>query len=132
MAFAIWTFGRTTDPNTTAAVMLYVHSLMGDARPGEVDPAAIGPAVTALYQRIATQSARFHGPHRVDVALPAAIQAGKTGTATIRVLSAAGARSPTSTSRSRPPAPKRPRPSGRTPPASRPSSSGRPARAAST
>ena len=91
MAFAIWTYGRTTDANTSAAVMLYVHSLMGDARPGEVDPRAIGPAVTALYAQIAAQAARYHGPYRVDVTLPGAIEAGKTGTATIRVVSGAGA-----------------------------------------
>ncbi len=90
MAYAIWTYGRTTDDNTAAAVMLYVHSLMGDARPGEVDPAAAGPAVTALYTRIGREAARYHGPYRVDVALPGAIGAGKTATATIRVLSAAG------------------------------------------
>jgi hypothetical protein len=90
MAFAIWTYGRTTDADTAAAVMLYVHSLMGDARPGEVDPTAIGPGVAALYARIAAQAARFHGPYRVEVALPGEIGAGKTGTATIRVLSGAG------------------------------------------
>jgi hypothetical protein len=89
IAYAIWTYGRTTDENTAAAVMLYVHSLMGDARPGEVDPAAIGPGVAALYERIARDSARFHGPYRVVVELPGEIGAGKTGTATIRVLSAA-------------------------------------------
>ena len=90
IAYAIWTYGRTTDDNTAAAVMLYVHSLMGDARPGEVDPAAAGPAVSALYTRIGREAARYHGPYRVDVALPTAIGAGKTATATIRVLSAAG------------------------------------------
>ena len=90
IAYAIWTYGRTTDDNTAAAVMLYVHSLMGDARPGEIDPTAAGPGVTALYTRIGREAARYHGPYRVDVALPVAIGAGKTATATIRVLSAAG------------------------------------------
>jgi hypothetical protein len=33
-SFAIWMYGRTTNENHAAAVMLYVHSLMGDARPG--------------------------------------------------------------------------------------------------
>ena len=32
MAFAIWTFGRTSNQDQQAAVMLYVHSLMGDIR----------------------------------------------------------------------------------------------------
>ena len=41
LAYAIWEFGRTVNPNQAAAVMLYVHALMGDARPGEVDPAAL-------------------------------------------------------------------------------------------
>ncbi len=90
MAYALWTYGRTTGDDAAAAVMLYVHSLMGDARPGEVDPAAISPAVTAVYTRIAREAARYHGPYRVDVALPGEIGAGKTATATIRVLSGAG------------------------------------------
>ncbi len=90
MAYALWTYGRTTSDDTAAAVMLYVHTLMGDARPGEVDPAAIGPAVAALSTRIAREAARYHGPYRVDVALPAEIGAGKTATATIRVFSGAG------------------------------------------
>ena len=36
--------------------MLYVHSLMDDARPGEIDPAALGPAVVKLYKRIAADA----------------------------------------------------------------------------
>ena len=70
--------------------MLYVHSLMGDARPGELDPATINQSVSAQYERIASDAARFHGPYRVEVELQGAIGAGRTGTATIRVLSAAG------------------------------------------
>jgi len=42
IAYAIARFGQTTDPNQAAAVMLYVHSLMGDARPGELDPHGAG------------------------------------------------------------------------------------------
>src|SRR5262249_22177453 len=38
IAYAIARFGQTTDPDQAAAVMLYVHSLIGDARPGELDP----------------------------------------------------------------------------------------------
>ena len=45
--------------------MLYVHSLMGDARPGEVDPAAIGPQVASIYRQVAADADRFHGPYRV-------------------------------------------------------------------
>jgi hypothetical protein len=90
MAWAIWTYGRTTNVNSAAAVMLYVHSQMGDARPGELDPGTISPSVVSLYETIARDAARYHGPYRVEVALPGEIGAGKTGTATIRVLSAAG------------------------------------------
>ena len=54
-AYAIWTYGRTTNPNQAAAVMLYVHSLMGDARPGELDPAALNPSVVDLHAVVAPQ-----------------------------------------------------------------------------
>jgi len=90
LAYAIWTFGRTTDPNRQAAVMLYVHSLMGDAAPGEADPNALGRGIPALYERIARDSARFHGPYRIDVRMPASLQVGQQGVATIRVLAAGG------------------------------------------
>src|SRR5215831_17125168 len=59
-AYAMWTFGRTTNPNQAAAVMLYVHSLMGDARPGELDPAALNQSVVALHEIVARDSARYH------------------------------------------------------------------------
>ena len=41
IAYAIWEYGRSSNANQAAAVMLYVHALMGDARPGEVDPSAL-------------------------------------------------------------------------------------------
>src|SRR5262249_2411375 len=90
MAYAMWTYGRTTNPNQAAAVMLYVHSLMGDARPGELDPPALNPAVVSLYTRFARDASRFHGPYRMELKLPDRILVGKEATATIRVLSAAG------------------------------------------
>ena len=89
-AYAIWTYGRTTNPNEAAAVMLYVHSLMGDARPGELDPAALNPSVVDLHAVVLRNSARYHGPYRVVVTLPAGIGAGKTGTGQVRVISGAG------------------------------------------
>ena len=89
-AYAMWTFGRTTNPNQAAAVMLYVHSLMGDARPGELDPAALNQSVVALNEIVARDSARYHGPYRVAVDLPGSIGVGKTGTAEVRVVSGAG------------------------------------------
>ena len=42
--------------------MLYVHQLMGDGAPGEVNPAALGPAVQSTFRRVARDSARYAGP----------------------------------------------------------------------
>ena len=47
--------------------MLYVHSQMGDAAPGEVDPGALGPAVSSIFERVARDSERLHGPYRVAI-----------------------------------------------------------------
>jgi hypothetical protein len=93
LAYAMWAFGRSDDPNRQAAVMLYVHSLMGDARPGEVDP-RIRDAVAVLYTQIAQDAARYHGPYRVAISMPAKLRVGESGTATIRVLSDTGAAVP--------------------------------------
>ena len=90
IAYAIWEYGRSSNANQAAAVMLYVHSLMGDARPGEVDPAALSNAVESIYTRVARDAARYHGPYRLDIDLPGGLQVGERGTATIRVLSAGG------------------------------------------
>jgi len=38
---ALWKYGRSANATQQAAVMLYVHRLMGDAAPGEVDPSAL-------------------------------------------------------------------------------------------
>jgi hypothetical protein len=95
IAYAIWEYGRTSDPDQAAAVMLYVHSQMGDARPGEVDPSAAGSrTVSALYDRISRDAKRYHGPYRVEVTLPSGLKAGSEGTATVRVLAAGGAAVP--------------------------------------
>jgi LPXTG-site transpeptidase (sortase) family protein len=92
IAYAIWAEGRTTDPDQQAAVMLYVHSLMGDARPGEVDPAALGSsAVTAAYNKVAHDAARLHGPYRLLVTLPDSLTPSQKATATIKLLGASGA-----------------------------------------
>jgi Sortase domain len=90
LAYAIWNYGRSSNANQAAAVMLYVHTLMGDAAPGEVSPSALGPAVVALYDRIADEAARYHGPYRIDARLPGGLNVGDKTQATIRVLSAAG------------------------------------------
>lgn len=91
MAYAIWRYGRSADPEQQAAAALYVHSLMGDARPGEVDPAGLRNAtVSSLYDRIARDATRYRGPYRVEVVFPGRLAAGKRGRALIRVRSGAG------------------------------------------
>lgn len=90
LAYAIWEFGRSADANQQAAVMLYVHSLMGDARPGEADPSELNEGVRRMYARVANAAARYHGPYRIALQLPAALKVGEKGTATIRVLSSSG------------------------------------------
>ncbi|MEA2154850.1 MAG: hypothetical protein QOE11_990, partial [Solirubrobacteraceae bacterium] len=47
MSYAMWNFGRTGKRANQGAVMLYVHRMMGDGAPGEIDSAAGGPAVRA-------------------------------------------------------------------------------------
>jgi Sortase domain len=90
IAYAIWTYGQSTKANQQAAVALYVHALMGDARRGETDPTAVNPRVTALYKRIVASASRYHGPYRIEARVPAEPTIGKTALATVRVLSAAG------------------------------------------
>src|SRR5262245_29544685 len=70
--------------------MLYVHSLMGDARPGEVDPHGVSAAVADVYEQVAKDAARYHGPYRVVVTSPDKLRVGAQGTATIKVLSSTG------------------------------------------
>jgi sortase family protein len=90
IAYAIWAYGRSDRPNQQAAVAVYVHSLIGDARPGEADPAALGARVVALYKRVAVESQRFHGPYRIETRLAAVATVGKPAFVTVRVLSAEG------------------------------------------
>jgi hypothetical protein len=90
ISYAIARFGQTNNPAQAAAVMLYVHSQIGDARPGELDPATAGPGVAALYKRVAADSAAFHGPYRIDLRPSGSLMVGKAATATVRVLSASG------------------------------------------
>lgn len=90
MAYALWNFGRSDNRDQQAAVMLYVHGLMGDGAPGEADPGAIGPGVEAIHTRIARDASRFHGPYRLDARVPGGLTAGKKATGTVRLLSADG------------------------------------------
>src|SRR5262249_34774 len=86
MAYAVWAWGRSSKANQQAAVMLYTHSLMGGARPGEVDPKAVSDAVAAVYEQVAKDAQRYHGPYRMVVSAPAKLRVGEQGTATIKVL----------------------------------------------
>ena len=94
IAYAIWEYGRSSDPDQAAAVMLYVHSQMGDARPGEVSPFVLGGNVPDLYAKVAKDAARFHGPYKVEVSMPSILRVGRAVTATVRVLAAGGAALP--------------------------------------
>ncbi len=94
LAYAVWRYGRSSRPVQQAAVMLYVHSLMGDAQPGEIDPAALGARGARLYARIARDSARLHGPYRIEVALPKRLLVGERVAGTVRVVAASGAAIP--------------------------------------
>jgi Sortase domain len=90
LAYAVWGYGRSAIPNQQAAVMLYVHALMGDARPGELDPRALNAAVVSLYRRIGRNAARYHGPYRIETHLARVLAVGRPAVARIRVLSARG------------------------------------------
>jgi hypothetical protein len=94
LAYAVWRYGRSDRPAQQAAVMLYVHSLMDDARPGEIDPAALGTRGAELYARIVRDSARLHGPYRIEVELPKRLLVGERASGTVRVLAASGAAMP--------------------------------------
>jgi Sortase domain len=90
LAYAVWAFGRSAAPRRQAAVALYVHAQMGDARPGEVDPDVLDRRVAALYERIAADAARYHGPYRIETRFGGRATVGKPSAMTIRVLSAKG------------------------------------------
>jgi hypothetical protein len=94
MAYAAWSFGRSTNPDRQAAVMLYVHSLMGDARPGETDPRAINPTVASDFATVAHDAAEFHGPYRIGGSIGGLLRVGQETQAAVRVLSATGAAVP--------------------------------------
>ena len=94
IAYAIWVYGRSNDPDQAAAVMLYVHGQIDDARPGEVSPSVLGSKARSLYDQITKAAAKFHGPYKVDVSVPGAPKVGTAVTATVRVLAAGGAAVP--------------------------------------
>ncbi|MBB4665290.1 class F sortase [Conexibacter arvalis] len=92
MSWVIFNHGSKRDNATQAAVMLYVHSVMDDGAPGEVDPAAVG--VSPLFNRISRDARRYAGPYKVTVDAPAKATAGTKFTAVAKVRSATGVAMP--------------------------------------
>jgi sortase family protein len=90
MAYALWTYGQSANAKQQAAVGLYVHALIGDARPGEADPAVLGSEVAVLYRKIAAAAYRYHGPYTIEARFGSEPVVGRPGRATIRVRSAEG------------------------------------------
>ena len=97
MSYAIHRFGNSGRRSGQQAVMLYVHQLMDDGAPGEVNPAALGPAVRSTFARVARDSARYAGPYRLETSLPSAatsLAVRRRTTLTARVIAASGAAVP--------------------------------------
>jgi hypothetical protein len=94
IAYATWVYGRSSDPDQAAAVMLYVHAQMGDGRAGELDPSVLSSNASALYAKISRDATKFHGPYKFEIDVPGTLRVGKAVTATVRVLAAGGAALP--------------------------------------
>ncbi len=97
MSYAIHRFGDSGRRSGQQAVMLYVHQLMADGAPGEVNPAALGSTVQSTFRRVARDSARYAGPYRLETSLPSgatALPVRRRTTLTARVIAASGAAVP--------------------------------------
>ena len=94
MAYALEQYGQTKSSAQASAVMLYVHSLMGDAQPGEIDPTVLGPAVVTAFKQISSASAKYAGPYTIHSQGASAIGIGGTQAVTFTVHSASGATVP--------------------------------------
>lgn len=92
MAYALWKYGRTSNPDQQGAVMMYIHGEMGDG--AQVPPNAIGGTVNGIYDQIAAASAKYAGPYTLQVRLPSSTLAGDATTLTAAVVSASGASVP--------------------------------------
>lgn len=92
MSWVLFNHGSRRDDATQAAVMLYVHSVMDDGAPGEVDPAAVG--VAPLFDRISREARRYAGPYKVTLDAPTKATAGRKIKAVAKVRSAAGVAMP--------------------------------------
>ena len=98
MSYAIWRYGDSGRRSGQQAVMLYVHQLVGDGAPGEVNPATLGPVVQSAFRRVARDAARYAGPYRMETSLPASagapIAVRRRTTLTARLIAASGAAVP--------------------------------------
>jgi hypothetical protein len=83
----MWRFGRSNSATQQAAVMLYVHKLMGDGAPGEVTSQALSSGTRAMFRRIQREVKRHAGPYRVRATLPEGMVAGREAAATTRTTS---------------------------------------------
>ncbi len=91
MAYALWAYGSSNNNVQQAAVMLYVHAMMGDDQPGEVDPRELSnPRITTLYNRIRSDADRYAGPYRLVTKLPQKQTVGRRSSGSVRVLSSSG------------------------------------------
>ncbi len=61
MNYALWKYGRSDNVTRQAATMLFVHHLMDDGAPGEIDPGAISPQIEATFNRISDEAKKFAG-----------------------------------------------------------------------
>ena len=90
MSYALWRFGRSDNANQQAAVMLYVHGIMGDGAPGEVTPSALSSRSRAIHKRIRREAARYAGPYRIQASVPDGLAAGREAELELQVVGAAG------------------------------------------
>src|SRR4051812_24949189 len=91
---ALWRYGRSDNAAQQAAVMIYVHRLMGDGAPGEADPKALSPAGRSIYAKVVSDAERYAGPYTVKATLPDRLVAGRAAELTVEVLTAGGRRVP--------------------------------------
>jgi hypothetical protein len=94
MSRALWRYGRSGKPSQQAAVMLYVHRLMGDGAPGEADPKALSSSSRSIYAKVQRDAERYAGPYRVKADLPDRLTAGSAAELKVEVLAASGRRVP--------------------------------------
>jgi LPXTG-site transpeptidase (sortase) family protein len=91
---ALWRYGRSDNAAQQAAVMIYVHRLMGDGAPGEADPKALSSASQSIYSKVVSDAERFAGPYKVKATLPDKLVAGQAAELTVEVVTSGGRRVP--------------------------------------